>query len=146
MQSQKITTFLWFEGNQADEAAKFYASIFPGARVLDANPMSVTFELFGQRFVALNGKRADVPFTDAVSLFVDCEDQAEVDRYWDAFITKGGGKPTMCGWLRDRYGVAWQIIPRALMKLISHPKAMQAMLKMQKIDVATLERAAAEDR
>lgn len=143
MQAQKITTFLWFEGNKAEEAAKFYASVFPSAKVLNANPMSATFELFGQRFMALNGKNGDQPFTDAVSLFVDCEDQAEVDRYWDA-LTKNGGKESQCGWLKDKYGVSWQIIPRALMQLISNPKAMQAMLKMKKIDVATLERAAKE--
>ncbi|MBL8913267.1 MAG: VOC family protein [Archangium sp.] len=143
MQTQKITTFLWFEGSKAEEAAKFYASVFPSATVLDVNPMTTTFELFGQRFIALNGKRGEQPFTDAVSLFVDCEDQAEVDRYWDA-LTKDGGKESQCGWLKDKFGVSWQIIPRALGRLISNPKALQAMLKMKKIDVATLERAARE--
>ena len=142
MQSQKITTFLWFDGNRAEEAAKFYASVFPGAKVLDTNPMTTTFELFGQRFIALNGSQGR-PFTEAISLFVDCEDPAEVDRYWAA-LTANGGQASQCGWLKDKYGVSWQIIPRALMRLISNPKAMQAMLKMQKIDVATLERAAKE--
>jgi predicted 3-demethylubiquinone-9 3-methyltransferase (glyoxalase superfamily) len=142
MQGQKITTFLWFEGNKAEEAAKFYVSVFPGAKILFSNPMTTSFELFGQTFNALNGAK-DQPFTDAISLYVECEDQAEVDRYWDA-LTKNGGKESQCGWLKDKFGVSWQIIPRGLMKLISNPKGLEAMLKMQKLDIAALERAVKE--
>ncbi|MFT3710061.1 MAG: VOC family protein [Archangium sp.] len=142
MQTQKITTFLWFEGTKAEEAAKFYVSVFPGAKILSSNPMTTSFELFGTVFNALNGKEGQ-PFTDAISLFVECEDQAEVDRYWDA-LTKNGGKETQCGWCKDKFGVSWQIIPKQLGRLISHPKALQAMFKMKKLDIATLEKAAKE--
>ena len=104
MAEQKITTFLWFD-THAEEAAKFYVSIFGGdSKVISANPMSATFELAGQRYMALNGGPR-FKFTEAISLFVNCEDQAEVDRYWNALIA-GGGSPSRCGWLKDKYGLS----------------------------------------
>ncbi|AXK34818.1 VOC family protein [Streptomyces armeniacus] len=154
---QKITTYLWFD-DQAEEAARHYTSIFDNSRILEiqrygeAGPgepgavMIVTFELAGQRFIALNGG-PQFPFTEAVSLYVDCESQEEVDDLWDKLLS-GGGEPTACGWLRDRYGLSWQIIPRRLTDLLTDPdparaeRAMKAMLKMQKIDIQTLEDAA----
>lgn len=147
--SQKITTFLWFDG-AALQAAEFYTSIFENSRVVDVmragdRVMSVTFELAGQRFMALNGG-PQYKFSPATSHFVSCKDQAEVDRIWDALLA-GGGKPNQCGWLDDRFGVTWQVIPTALPRLISDPdpekakRAIDAMMTMQKIDVAKLERA-----
>ncbi len=148
---QKVTTFLWFDG-KAEEAAHYYASVFDDARVLDPvrtpeeiasgqPPMLVTFEISGQRFIALNGG-PQFHFTEAISLFVSCEDQAEVDRYWNRLTD--GGAPSQCGWLKDKYGLSWQIIPKALMELMNDPdpaksgRVMQAMLGMTKIDVAAL--------
>ena len=158
MAKQKINTFLWFD-TQAEEAATHYTSIFPlsqitnVARYGDAGPgpkgsaMTVSFELDGQEYIALNGG-PHFKFTEAISLMVHCEDQAEVDALWDKLLA-GGGQESQCGWLKDKYGLSWQIVPKALMRLLSDPdparskRAMQAMLKMKKIDVATLERAAA---
>lgn len=146
MAAQKVTTFLWYPANQAEEAARFYVSLFPGAKVLSVNPMVTMFELGGQQFGALNGNDATRPFTEAASLMVDCADQAEVDRLWDALLA-GGGTPSMCGWLKDRFGVSWQLVPSQLPKLMggadpaASQRAMQAMLKMQKLDVAALQRA-----
>ncbi|MFP3992110.1 VOC family protein [Streptomyces sp. E11-3] len=150
---QKITTFLWFD-DQAEEAAEFYTSVFGGdSQVLDvqrygeAGPgepgsvMVVSFELAGQKFAALNGG-PQFKFTEAISLSVDCEDQAEVDTLW-AKLTEGG-EESQCGWLKDRYGLSWQITPRILPELLSDPdpakaeRAMKAMLGMQKIDVQAL--------
>ena len=155
--SQKITPFLWFDGN-AEEAANFYVSLLPGSHIETVmrspadNPSTpagavlvVDFTLAGQRFTALNGG-PDFAFTEAVSFVIDCEDQAEVDRLWDALIA-GGGSPSQCGWLKDRYGLSWQIIPRQLGEILGSPdaegsrRAMEAMLKMTKIDVAELRRA-----
>ncbi|MEV7181608.1 VOC family protein [Kitasatospora sp. NPDC093679] len=154
MPEQKITTFLWFD-HQAEEAAQFYTSLFPDSRIVDvqrygeAGPgaagsvMTVSFELAGQRYLALNGGPI-FPFTEAISLQVNCDDQAEVDRLWDA-LTAGGGQESDCGWLKDRYGLSWQITPRRLMELLADPdpdrsqRAMRAMLQMQKIDIQALE-------
>lgn len=151
----KITPFLWFD-HQAEEAANFYVSIFPNSRIRqisrygEAGPgpagsvMVVAFELDGQEFTALNGGPL-FKFTEAVSFVVQCETQAEVDRYW-ARLTEGGEEGE-CGWLRDRYGLSWQIVPTALPKLMSgrNPegsnRAMQAMLRMKKLDIEALERA-----
>jgi len=159
MPRQKITPCLWF-ADKAEEAARFYTSIFPEAAIDKVHRaradtpgpktgavLMVEFTLGGQRFLALNGGPHDA-FNDAVSLSVDCADQAEVDRYWAA-LTADGGRPVQCGWLKDKYGLSWQIVPRRLTELISDPDAarakrvMQAMLAMVKIDVATLEAAAA---
>jgi predicted 3-demethylubiquinone-9 3-methyltransferase (glyoxalase superfamily) len=142
---QKITPFLWYE-SQAQEAAELYCSIFAGSKILSSNPMSVTFELAGQPFIALNGGPHH-KFNEAISLFVSCKDQKEVDSLWKKLLA-GGGEESQCGWLRDRYGLSWQVIPDRLTELLSDPdrkraeRATAAMFKMRKIDVAALERAA----
>lgn len=143
----KITPFLWFDA-PLDQVVAYYRSIFPGLRVHHLSPMSATFEIEGQTLRALNGG-PKYEFTDAVSLFIDCEDQAEVDRYWELLTAEG--TETMCGWLKDKYGLSWQVIPRALGRYLSDPdrqkaeRVTQAMLRMKKIDVAALDRAAAGD-
>ena len=140
----RITPFLWFDGT-AEEAMNFYVSVFPNSRVLSVSLMTVSFELEGQRFYGLNGGPA-FRFTEAVSFFVDCETQEEVDTYWSR-LTAGGGQPGQCGWLKDRFGLSWQIIPKALGRLLGDRdrakagRVMQAMLTMGKIDIAGLERA-----
>jgi predicted 3-demethylubiquinone-9 3-methyltransferase (glyoxalase superfamily) len=140
---QKIVPFLWFDG-KAEEAAKFYVSIFKNSKVLSATPMSVTFQLEGQAFYALNGG-PQYKFTPAISLFVNCETQAEVDDLWKKLSANGSDE--QCGWLKDKYGLSWQIIPRVLGKLLGdkNPKkanaALQAMLKMKKIDIKGLQQA-----
>jgi predicted 3-demethylubiquinone-9 3-methyltransferase (glyoxalase superfamily) len=152
---QKITTFLWFD-NQAEDAMNFYTSIFRNSRVGrvsrygDAGPgpkgsvMVATFQLEGQEFMALNGGPV-YKFTPAVSLYVSCETQEEVDDLWARL--SAGGKPGRCGWLEDKFGLSWQIIPRALGELMGDQdpagagRVMQAMLQMDKIDVAGLKRA-----
>jgi predicted 3-demethylubiquinone-9 3-methyltransferase (glyoxalase superfamily) len=158
--TQKITPFLWFNDN-AEEAVALYTSIFPNSRTLgtsrytDTNPggrpkgsvMTVDFELAGQRFTALNGG-PHYKFTEAVSFVVHCDTQAEIDRYWEK-LTAGGGQPVQCGWLKDRFGLAWQIVPVALLDLIRDPAkapwVMKAVMQMVKLDLATL-KAAAEGR
>lgn len=140
---QKITPFLWFD-SQAEEAAKFYCSIFKNSKILFVSPMVVTFELDGQPLMALNGGPR-FKFTEAFSLFISCKDQQEVDYYWNGLTQ--GGEESMCGWLKDKYGLWWQVIPDALGELMSAQDAdraqrvMQAMLKMRKIDVAVLQQA-----
>lgn len=146
----KITPFLWFD-DRIEEAVNFYVSVFRNARITSKTPgpngsfMSMTFELDGQDFMALNGG-PQFKFTEAISFFVSCKDQAEVDYYWDK-LTADGGAESMCGWLKDKYGLSWQIIPEALMGYLGGPdkaganRAMQAMLQMRKIVVADLEKA-----
>jgi len=140
---QKIVPFLWFDG-KAEEAAKFYVSIFKNSKVLSATPMSVTFQLEGQQFYALNGG-PQYKFTPAISLFVNCETQQEVDDLWGKLSASKADE--QCGWLKDKYGVSWQIIPTVLGKLMgdNNPKkanaAVQAMLKMKKIDIKGLQQA-----
>jgi predicted 3-demethylubiquinone-9 3-methyltransferase (glyoxalase superfamily) len=151
LQPPKVTPFLWFD-SEAEDAAKMYTSIFENSRITDTSRagdrvMSVTFELSGQRLMALNGG-PHYQLSPAFSLFVSVESQAELDRTWEALLA-GGGKPTRCGWLVDRYGLSWQVIPTALIKLMSDPdpgrasRAVQAMMGMIKLDIAELERAAA---
>jgi predicted 3-demethylubiquinone-9 3-methyltransferase (glyoxalase superfamily) len=147
---QKITPFLWFD-NQAEEAANFYVSIFKNSRVLSIMPgpngkaMGVSFELDGQEFKALNGG-PQFKFTEAISLFVNCETQAEVDDLWQK-LTADGGKPSRCGWLKDKYGLSWQIVPTVLGELLGSKdrtratNAMNAMLQMDKIDIRKLQEA-----
>ena len=147
---QKITPFLWFDG-QAEEAANFYISLFPNSKIIHITPgpdnkaMWVSFELAGQTFYALNGG-PQYKFTEAISLFVDCLDQAEVNDLWSK-LTADGGQEGQCGWLKDRFGLSWQIIPKALSQLLgdSDPvksqKVMAAMLKMTKIEVELLHQA-----
>ena len=141
----KITPFLWFDG-RLEEAVGFYASVFKQAQIVSLTPMSATFILEGQEFMALNGGPA-VPFNAAVSFFVRCETQAEVDGYWDA-LTAGGGEAGRCGWLKDRFGVSWQIVPAALGRYLGDAdraragRVMQAMRGMGKIIIAELDAAA----
>jgi predicted 3-demethylubiquinone-9 3-methyltransferase (glyoxalase superfamily) len=152
---QKITPFLWFD-HQAEEAMHFYTSIFKNSKVgsvsrygeagpgLKGSVMSVTFELEGQQFFALNGG-PHFSFTPAISFFVNCETQQEVDELWEKL--SAGGEKNSCGWLRDKYGVSWQIIPSTLGKLLQDKdpekstRVMKAMLKMTKIDIEGLKRA-----
>lgn len=158
MTPQKIKPFLWYE-SAAEQAAEFYCTLFQDSRVHRVtrypaggmapagSVMTVEFSLSGVEFVALNGGPM-FRFTEAISLSVDCEDQAEVDFLWNRLIADGGS-PSMCGWLKDRWGLSWQIVPRALPRLLAsqQPGVAQrvtaAMMQMKKIDVAELERAAA---
>jgi predicted 3-demethylubiquinone-9 3-methyltransferase (glyoxalase superfamily) len=141
----RVTPFLWYE-RDADAAARFYVSLFQGSRIRSQGPMSTSFSLAGQDFIAFNGGR-DLRLNPAFSMFVEVTTQEEVDRLWTA-LTADGGEEGRCGWLVDRYGLSWQVIPKRLPQLLFHkdPKmaqrAMQAMLKMGKIDVAELEAAA----
>jgi predicted 3-demethylubiquinone-9 3-methyltransferase (glyoxalase superfamily) len=163
---QKIHTFLWFD-DQAEQAAEHYVEVFTRrreafggggdseitnvARYGDAGPgtpgqaMTVSFTLDGQEFTALNGG-PEFGFTEAISLFVSCDSQAEVDQLWDALVD--GGEESQCGWLKDRYGLSWQIVPQRMLELLGDPdagrsqRAMRAMLSMRKIDLAEIERAA----
>ena len=146
---KKITPFLWFDG-QAEEAMNFYVSIFKNSRVLNISPgpngkaFTVSFELDGQEFTALNGG-PNFKFTEAISFFVSCETQAEVDELWEKLTA--GGEEIQCGWLKDKYGLSWQIVPTALGKLLGDPdpvksqRVMQAMLKMKKIEITGLKQA-----
>jgi predicted 3-demethylubiquinone-9 3-methyltransferase (glyoxalase superfamily) len=149
---QKITTFLWFD-KEAHEAASFYCSIFPDSKILtvarypEGGPgpagsvMTVEFQLAGQRFMALNGGPT-FRFTEAISLMVDCETQKELDAYWDKL--SAGGREVECGWLKDKYGLSWQIVPSGIGKMISDPKrgakVAEAVWKMKKLDIEALRR------
>ena len=146
---KKITPFLWFD-DQAEEAMNFYVSIFKNSKVLGVSPgpngkaFTVNFELDGQEFTALNAGPL-FKFTEAISFFVNCETQAEVDELWKKL--SAGGEEGQCGWLKDKYGLSWQIVPTALGELMGDPdpgksqRVMQAMLKMKKIDIAGLRKA-----
>jgi predicted 3-demethylubiquinone-9 3-methyltransferase (glyoxalase superfamily) len=147
--ASRITPFLWFDSN-ASEAVDFYLTVFQNSRRLDAlqtsdrpkgNPLVISFELDGQKFTALNGG-PHFKFTEAISFVVRCDSQEEVDYYWTK-LTAEGGSESQCGWLKDKFGLSWQIVPAVLPALIKHPKAMQAMMGMKKLDIAELERAAA---
>lgn len=157
---QKIVPCLWFD-HQAEEAANLYVSLFKNSQILNVSRydeasakasgqpagsvLTVTFTLDGQEFMALNGGPA-FKFTEAVSFVVNCETQAEVDRFWNT-LTADGGEESQCGWLKDKYGLSWQIVPTVLEQLLSDPdpakaqRAMQAMLEMKKLDIAELKRA-----
>lgn len=147
---KKITPFLWFD-TQAEEAMNFYTSIFKNSKVLGVTPgpngraMSVNFELEGQEFIGLNAG-PQFKFNEAISFLVDCKTQEEVDELWEK-LTADGGEEGRCGWLKDKYGLSWQIIPTALNEMLSDPnpekagRAMQAMLNMNKIDIQGLQRA-----
>jgi len=151
MTIQKITPFLWYS-TEAEEAAAFYTSIFPDSRIVRLTPVPsagstkvVEFVLFGQPFIAMSSP-GNEPFNHAVSLLVNCADQAEVDRYWDALL-EGGGSPDACGWLKDRFGVSWQIAPADVIAMMADPdpekarRTAEAMMKMVKFDVAALKAA-----
>ncbi len=153
---KNITPFLWFD-DQAEEAINFYISVFPNSRLLNltrlgddapgpkGKVMTATFELNGRQFMALNGGPQDFHFSEAISFFVDCETQAEVDDLWEKLTD--GGEPGPCGWLKDKYGLSWLIVPKALGEMLGDPdparagRVMQAMLKMSKIDIAGLRQA-----
>jgi predicted 3-demethylubiquinone-9 3-methyltransferase (glyoxalase superfamily) len=155
---QKITPCLWFD-TEGEDAAKFYTSVFPNSKIVDvarygsAGPrpegtvMTVSFELDGQQFVALNGG-PEFTFNEAISFQVDCKSQDEVDTFWSTLSE--GGEEGPCGWLKDRYGVSWQIVPTVLPELLSDPdqekaqRVMRAMLNMKKIEIDALDRAAVE--
>ncbi len=146
----RITPFLWFDSN-AEEAVNFYLTIFKNSRRLDeyrlpvdgplpkGSILTISFELDGLKFTALNGGPL-FKFNESVSFLVRCDSQQEVDDYWSKLIA--GGSESQCGWLKDKFGLSWQIVPARLPDLIKHPKAMQAMLTMKKLDIAALERAA----
>jgi predicted 3-demethylubiquinone-9 3-methyltransferase (glyoxalase superfamily) len=140
MEKGKVASFLWFE-SQAEQAVAFYRSVF-GEHCRVAG---TSFELFGQRFIAFNGG-PHYRLNEAFSIMVDCDDQAELDRYWTALLARGGAA-SRCGWLKDQFGVSWQIVPKQLFGLLHHPDAQKAkrvltaMLAMQKLDLATLENA-----
>ena len=152
----KIVPNLWFDG-QAEEAAAFYCSVFPNSRIVqvahytDAGPgepgsvMTVEFELDGHRFVGINGG-PEFTFSEAVSFQINCQGQEEVDRYWDLLVE--GGEPSQCGWLKDRYGLSWQVVPEGFEEVFNDPdkdratRAMKAMFGMSKLDVEELRRAA----
>lgn len=148
---QKITPFLWFDGT-ALEAAEFYTRIFENSKVTgsmagpDGKPMTVTFELAGQQFMALNGG-PNFKFNEAISLMVGCDTQEEIDRLWES-LSADGGAPIECGWLKDKYGLFWQIIPNMLGPLLSGgdperaARALQAVWTMKKLDIAAIQRAA----
>jgi predicted 3-demethylubiquinone-9 3-methyltransferase (glyoxalase superfamily) len=148
MTIQKITPFLWYS-KEAEEAAAFYADIFPDSRVIRVSAVPsagstkiVEFALFGQPFIAMSAGGTD-PFNHSVSFMVNCDDQQELDRYWNALL-EGGGAPEACGWLKDRFGVSWQILPSDLIEMMADPdqakatRVADAMLKMVKFDFAAL--------
>jgi len=147
IEHDKVTPFLWFE-KDAEEAAKLYVSLFPDSKIEEATPMMVTFTLAGRRFMALNGG-PHYKLSPSFSMFVHCNDQREVDELWEKLMA-GGGNPDRCGWMRDKHGLSWQICPVRLLELLTHAdraiasKAQAAMMKMQKIDIAELERAVAD--
>lgn len=135
-----LQTCLWFDG-KAQEAATFYCSIFPNSSILHDSGMVVSFEINGQRFMGLNGGN-QFKFNEAVSFVITCEDQQEIDQYWNE-LTSNGGEEGQCGWCKDQFGVSWQVVPAVLGKLMSDPEKGQrvvaAFLKMKKFDIATLE-------
>jgi predicted 3-demethylubiquinone-9 3-methyltransferase (glyoxalase superfamily) len=148
---QRITPFLWFDQN-AEEAVDFYLTVFKNSRRLSemrntgdapgpkGGVLVVSFELDGQRFTALNGGPM-FKFNESISFVVRCDSQDEVDYYWRK-LTADGGSESQCGWLKDKFGLSWQIVPARLQQLLKTPQAMQAMMKMKKLDIAELERAA----
>jgi predicted 3-demethylubiquinone-9 3-methyltransferase (glyoxalase superfamily) len=138
----KITPFLWFD-TQAEEAANYYVSIFPNSRIHSVNNMGggvkvVNFELDGQRVTALNGG-PHFRLTEAFSFSVECQNQAEIDDYWSKLTQDG--QESQCGWLKDKFGLSWQIVPANISQLLSNPRAMAALMQMKKIDIAALEQA-----
>ena len=155
--TQKITPFLWFDNN-AEEAMNFYLSVFNNSKIItvtrygDAGPgpkgsvLTAAFELEGQKFVALNGGPR-FKFTEAISFVISCETQEEIDYFWDK-LTSDGGQESMCGWLKDRFGLSWQVVPAEIGSLLTGEKAnqvMQALMQMKKLDLSTLRKAAGQE-
>ena len=149
---QKISPFLWF-GGQAEQAAEFYTAIFKNSRINSKSHygegmpvpagtvMTVSFELDGVQFTALNGPPGQTKFNESISFVVACDSQEEIDRYWDGLIGQGGA-PVQCGWLKDQYGVSWQVVPSNIGQLAKSPQAMKLMMGMVKLDKGALEKAA----
>lgn len=141
---KKITTCLWFD-KQAEEAAKLYTSLIEGSKITTVTPMVVNFELAGQQFMGINGG-PKFPQTEAASIFVSCKDQEEIDRLW-AKLIEDGGSPSQCGWLKDKFGVSWQLVPSVLMELAGDKdpekskRVWAALMKMSKIEIAELKNA-----
>lgn len=141
---QKITPCLWFDKN-GKEAAAFYCSLFPNSKIISTTPLVTEFLLSGQKFMTLNGG-PKFQFTEAISLMVNCDDQAEVDFFWEK-LTENGGEESMCGWLKDKYGLSWQIVPKQLITVMSsgtqeqQKRAMDAFSTMRKLNIATIEKA-----
>ena len=135
--AKPIYPCLWFE-TQAKAAAEFYCSVFPNSKILDESPIVVNFVLNGTHFMALNDKRPSQDFNESVSFVISCDDQKEIDYYWDK-LTANGGKESMCGWCRDKFGISWQVVPAILGDLMSDPARAQrviaAFLKMKKFDI-----------
>lgn len=133
---------LWYN-NQAKEAAEYYCGIFKNSRIISENPMVVIFELNGQKYMGLNGG-PEFNFTEAVSFVIECDTQEEIDHYWNS-LTANGGQESMCGWLKDKFGMSWQVVPASLGKIMSDPergqRAMQVVLKSKKLVIADLENA-----
>jgi predicted 3-demethylubiquinone-9 3-methyltransferase (glyoxalase superfamily) len=156
---QKITTFLWFDNN-AEDAVNFYVSVFKNSRIHESTRyteggpgpagsiMTIAFELDGQQFTALNGG-PHFKFTEAISLVINCDSQEEVDYYWNK-LTADGGQESQCGWVKDKFGLSWQVVPEALMRLLKESKGekgkrvMEALMQMKKLDIKKLEEAAAQ--
>ena len=147
VQANKITPFLWFDGN-AEEAVDFYLSVFPNAKKTGGLPgpggkaLTVSFDLEGLNFTALNAG-PQWKFNKAVSFVIHCKDQAEIDYYWDK-LSADGGTEIQCGWVDDKFGLSWQVVPDDIFHLLKHPRAMEAMMKMKKFIIADLEAAARE--
>lgn len=137
---QRITPFLWFNNN-AKEAAEFYVSVFKNSKITETNPMMTSFVLDGQNFIALNGG-PEFKFTEAISMFVNCDTQEEVDYYWEKLSAHPESE--QCGWLKDKFGLSWQIVPKQLGELLADPAkskgVMETMLKMKKINIADLQK------
>jgi predicted 3-demethylubiquinone-9 3-methyltransferase (glyoxalase superfamily) len=137
-----LVTCLWFDG-QAEAAAKFYCTVFKNSKITQVTPMVVTFELNGSKFMGLNGGPM-FKFDEAISFMVNCDDQTEIDYYWDT-LTANGGQESMCGWLKDKFGVSWQIVPANIGELMSDPqrakRVMDVVMKMKKLDKAKMEEA-----
>ena len=145
VEASKITPFLWFDGN-AEDAVNFYCSVFPNAKQTgglpgpDGKALTISFDLEGLNFTALNGGPA-YKFNKSVSFVIHCKDQAEIDFYWDK-LTADGGREVQCGWVDDKFGLSWQVVPDNIGDLLRHPKAMAAMMQMKKFLIADLEAAA----
>lgn len=142
MANNTIYPCLWFDGN-AKEAATFYATVFKSVKILEEHPMVVTFEIDGKKFMGLNGG-PQFKFTEAVSFVVPCDTQEEIDHYWDK-LTADGGQESMCGWLKDKFGLSWQIIPANIGRIMTDPergqRAMKELMTMKKLDIKRLENA-----
>jgi predicted 3-demethylubiquinone-9 3-methyltransferase (glyoxalase superfamily) len=142
MATQKITPFLWFEKG-AEEAAKFYCSVFKNSKIITSNPMVTSLELDGLTINILNGG-PQFKLDEAFSLVINCDTQADIDYYWNT-LTGGGGSESMCGWLKDKYGVSWQVVPSVLLKLLADPeksqRVMNAVMQMKKLDIEKLKNA-----